>query len=123
MATVDSKKEQRANAITSAPIFLNLDGRFAIPRTAKRYVAGDINPDLRLETLDAFLEQLADAVNDDTAEKIKTALPLVIAEMRKNLKGEIGDANCKLVIGCKINPTSHCMEYTFEVQAAARPRL
>ncbi len=109
-----------SNKILGAPVYVQLDGSFQAPTASGDYVSGLINPDLRLPHLDAFIDQLNQALegSPDTATNILDALPRVIADMRSKVKGSLTNARCKLVVGCKIDPANSMMEYSFEIQAS-----
>lgn len=110
------------NSILGAPINLNLDGSFVIPQGGVRFVAGNINPDLRLHHLDAFLEQMAEAMEgSEVPAQLVASFPLLLDGMRRDLIGELKSAGVKLSISCIIDPKTHCMTYSFDMVATANP--
>jgi hypothetical protein len=113
------------------PIQINLDGSFAIPRDGVPYVVGDINPDLRLEHLDAFLEQLNKFMGRRDGERrdlevasipsqIDSAFARVIADAAKGIKMKTEAVSCILEVDCEINPATNTMKYKFCVTGELR---
>lgn len=106
-----------------APININLDGSFVIPRGADRYVAGEINPDIRLEHLDAFLQQLNSNMGTRTKEgptlssAMEKGFAEILAQAAKRLKADVVDAaSCLLQIKVKIDPKDNSMVYDFALK-------
>jgi len=110
-----------------SPILINLDGSFTIPRDGVPHVVGHINPDLRLEHLDAFLQQL-----NETMAKEKgidySSLPLtlsdaaakVIGGMAEQIKLRTSAVECKLKIECELEPKTNRMTYSFTITGALK---
>lgn len=111
--------------LLQAPININLDGNFVIPRGADKYVAGQINPDLRLEHLDAFLQQLEAAFKEvkdkdgyDGLARLNHSFGAVIASAAERLRRETG-GSCTLSISMTLDPSTHAMTYDFVIKSAA----
>lgn len=99
------------------PINLNLNGSFVIPTGADSYVAGHINPDLRLDTLDSFLDSLESCLKDDKAlEKALTSrFSRVVAAAAKETRAGGKPLDCALEITCNVDPATHDMKMTFRL--------
>ncbi len=107
------------------PILVNLNGDFTIPRDGVPYVVGEINPDLRLEHLDAFLQQLNDLMRKDKGiefsslpESLNSGIAQVIAGMAKQIKLKTKAVDCNLRIECEIDPATKKMTYNFSIKGS-----
>lgn len=100
------------------PINLNLNGSFVIPLDAKTYVAGHINPDLRLDTLDTFLDTLERCLKDDKAveKEVGSRFARVMANAVREARINGTPIDCMMEIGCEVNPTTHAMKMTFRIK-------
>lgn len=111
--------------ILGAPIQINLNGSFVIPREGTPYIVGQISPDIRLEHLDAFLGELKDLLlekeNLDTKDKVITGFGGVIANVANSIKALPGQKveDFILEIECGLLPDSNKMTYSFTFKTKA----
>lgn len=103
-------------------ILINLDGKFVIPRDGMKPIVGELNPDLRLQHLDAFVEQLNYVLGEhpNVAEELSGNFASVIRKAKSSMLDELdlkGRAECQLKIGCQIDPKNKNFTYTFTLSA------
>lgn len=113
-----------------SPIQINLDGKFRIPRQGVPHIVGEINPDLRLEHLDAFLGQINLLMKQDGESRdletttlplsMENALARVLANAAKNIKMDTNAVSLVLEVDCEIDPQKNCMKYKFAVTGELR---
>lgn len=100
------------------PIHINLNGSFVIPTGADTYVAGHINPDLRLDTLDSFLDSLEQCLKNDKAleKELTSRFARVIAAATREARTNGTPIDCSLEISCNVDPTTHDMKMSFRIK-------
>ena len=99
------------------PINLNLNGSFVIPTGADTYTAGHINPDLRLDTLDSFLDSLERCLGGDKSleRALTSRFSRVVASAAKEARINGKPLDCTLEITCNVNPATHDMKMSFRI--------
>ena len=110
-------------ATLGSPIQINLDKNFVIPRDGQPYLVGQINPDLRLEHLDAFLGQIDQLLKESDPELVTTlanTFANVFAEAAKGIKKHTKSVGCRLSIECTVDPVAKKMVYSFDMVGQLR---
>lgn len=109
-----------------SPILINLSGDFVIPHEGIPYL-GDLNPDLRLEHLDAFLSQLDLALDSTRENSSEASSQERLRNLLGNALGEVASQYRTLTnlgppkilvlsISCKVSPQTHQTDYTFALK-------